>query len=69
MISKNFHKKKQKKTGPGMSVNEKLAEELHKPVTEKIKRRRVYAWFKDNIWAVDVTEMGSLSSTNQNIKY
>ena len=24
-----------KKTGPGVSVNEKLAEELHKPVTKK----------------------------------
>ena len=67
MISKNFHKKKKKSRT--RNECEKLAEELHKPVTEKIKRRRVYAWFKDNIWEVDVTEMGSLSSTNQNIKY
>ena len=43
-----------KKTGSGVSVNEQLAEELHKPVIKKIKRRKVYvhicmvkyAWFK-----------------------
>ena len=30
-----------KKTGSGMSVNEQLAEELHKPVIKKLKRRKV----------------------------
>ena len=29
------------KTGSGMSVNEQLAEELHKPVIKKLKRRKV----------------------------
>ena len=48
-----------------MSVNEYLAEELHKPVTKKFKRRKVYATFKDNIWAADVTEMESLSFKNK----
>ena len=32
-----------KKTGSGMSVNEKLAEELHKLALKKFKRRKVYA--------------------------
>ena len=32
------------------SVNEQLAEELHKPVIEDFKRRKFYARFKDNIW-------------------
>ena len=33
------------KTGSGDSVNEQLAEELHKPVTKKkkTKKRKVYA--------------------------
>ena len=53
----------------GVSVNEQLAEELHKPVTKKFKRRKVYARFKDNIWAADLAEMGSLSSKNKNVKY
>ena len=35
----------------------KLAEELHKPVSKKFKRRKVFARFKDNIWAADAIEM------------
>ena len=58
-----------KKTGSGVSVNEQLAEELHKPIIKKFKRRKVYARFKDNIWAGDVAEMGSLSSKNRNVRY
>ena len=37
------------KTGSGISVNEQLAEELHKPIIKKLKRRKVYTRFKDNI--------------------
>ena len=37
-----------KKIGSGTSVNEELAEELRKPVIKKSKRKRVYAWLKDN---------------------
>ena len=58
-----------KKTGSGASVNEQLAEEVHKQVTKKFKRRKVYARFKDNIWAADLAEMESLSSKNKNVKY
>ena len=58
-----------KKTGSGASVNEQLAEELHKPVINKFKRRKVCARFKDNIWAADLAEMGSLSSKNKNVRY
>ena len=57
-----------KKTGSGVSVNEKLAEELHKTVIEKFKRRKVYARFKDNIWAADLAEMRSLFSKNKYCK-
>ena len=57
-----------KKTGSGISVNEQLAEELHKPVTKKFKRRIVYAKYKDNIWTSDLAEMESLSSKNKNVK-
>ena len=46
------------KTGSGVSVNEKLAGKLHKPVTKKFKRKRVVVRFKDYIWAVDLAEMG-----------
>ena len=65
MVSKLLNKK----AGSGVSVNEQLAEELHKPVIKNFKRRKVYAKFKDNIWAADLAEMGSLSSKNKNVKY
>ena len=58
-----------KKTGSGVSVNEQLAEELHRPVIEKFKRRKGYARFKDNFCEVDLAEMESLSSKNKNVKY
>ena len=57
-----------KKSGSGVSVNEQLGEELHKPVIKKFKRK-VYARFKNNIWAADLAEMGSLSSKNKNVNY
>ena len=65
MIYKFFDKK----TGSGASVNEELAEELHKPVIKKFNSRRVYVRFKDIIWAADLAEMGSLSSKNKNVRY
>ena len=58
-----------KKTVSRVSVNENLAEKLHKPVTKKIKRRKVYVRFKENIWTADLTEMGSLPSNNKKVRY
>ena len=49
-------------TGSVANVNEELAQELHKPMIKKFKRRKVYVRFKDNTWAADLAEMGSLSS-------
>ena len=58
-----------KKAGSGVSVNEQLAEEWHKLVIKKFKRRKVYAKFKDNIWAANFVEMEPLFSKNKNVKY
>ena len=46
MVSKIFDKK----TGAGATVNEVLGHELGKTVIKKLKRRKVYARFRDNIW-------------------
>ena len=32
--------------------NKQLAEELHKPIIRKFKKRKVYSAFKDNIWVL-----------------
>ena len=60
-----------KKIGSGTNANVKdvLAQELHKPVIKKFKRRNVYARFNDNIWAADLAEVRSLSSFNCGYKY
>ena len=49
-----------KKTGSRVNINEQLVQELHKPVTKKMRRRKVYARFKHNIWAADLAKMESL---------
>ena len=58
-----------RKTGLGISVNEQLNEELHKPIIKKLNRRKVYARFKHNIWAADLAEIESFSSKNKKVKY
>ena len=56
----------------GISANEpnyQLENELHKPIIRKFKKRKVYSYFKDNIWGVDLAYMKSLSKYNKGIKY
>ena len=56
IVASMVHKSFYKKTGSGMSVNEQLDKELHEPVITKIKSRKVYSRFKDNIWSGDLPE-------------
>ena len=46
-----------------------MANELHKPIIRKFKKRKVYSTFKDNIWGIDLADMQSLSKYNKGIKY
>ena len=69
MVYKFFDKKS---SGSGIIFNEfnyQLANELHKPVIKKFKKRKVYSSFKDNIWGVDLADMQSLSKFNKGFKY
>ena len=47
-----FFDKKSKGSGVNISLefNGQLAKELQKPIIRKIKKRKVYSGFKDNIW-------------------
>ena len=68
MAYKFFDKKS---TGSGL-VNEpnyQLANELHKPIIRKLKKRKVYSSFRDNIWGIDLADMQSLSKYNKANKY
>ena len=49
--------------------NEQLADELHKPIIRKFKKRKVYSGFKDNIWAADLADMQLLSRYNKGIRF
>ena len=46
MVSKIFDKKS---SGSGVTSNQQLENEIHKPIIRKIKRRKLYFSFKDNI--------------------
>ena len=46
-----------------------MANELHKPIIRKFKKRKIYSSFRDNIWGVDLADMQSLSRYNKGIKY
>ena len=46
-----------------------LAEELHKPVRRKFKRRRVLVNGIDKIWAADLADMSTFSEFNQGFKF
>ena len=62
MVYKFFDKKSK---GSGSQ----LANELHKPIIRKFKKRKVYYSFKDNIWGVDLADMQLISKYNKGIKY
>ena len=50
-------------------LNYQFANELHKQITRKFKRRKVYSSFRDNTWGVDFVDMQSLSKYNKEIGY
>ena len=49
MVYKFFDKKSAKGIGINTISNQQLADELHKPIIRKFKRRKVYSSFKENI--------------------
>ena len=64
-----FFDKKSKGSGISNEPDYQLAEELHKPIIKKSKKRKVYSSFRDNIWGIDLADMQSLSKYNKGIKY
>ena len=68
MVWKFFNERSEKVLGSGIE-NKKLADELHKPIVKKFKRKKAYSSFKDNIWGVDLADMTLISKFNKGIKY
>ena len=61
----NFFDKKSSGSGITNESNYQLANKLHKPIIKRIKKRKVYSSFKDNIWGVDLADIQSLSRHNK----
>ena len=73
MVYKFFDKKSK---GSGLKENQgnflqnsQLANELHKPIIRKFKKRKVYSSFKDNIWGVDLADMQLVSKFNKRFRF
>ena len=61
-----------KSSGSGVAVFEpncQPANEIHRQIIRKFKRRKVCSSFRDNNWGVDLAGMQSLSKYNKGIKY
>ena len=67
----SFFDKKSK--GGGVNIllesNEELANELHKPIIKKFKKRTVYSLFKDNIQGADLADMQLISKFNKVFRF
>ena len=49
--------------------NLQLANELHKPVIRKFKKRKDYFGFKDNIWGADLADMQLINKFNKGFRF
>ena len=49
--------------------NEQLAEEIHKPIIRKFRKRKVYSAFKDNIWTADLANVQLIGKFNKGFKF
>ena len=69
MVYKLFDKKSQ---GSGLASNKEnmqLADEFHKLIIRKFKKRKVYSSFRDNIWGVDLADLKFLSKFNRRFTF
>ena len=53
----------------GWEFKKSLAEELHKPIRRKFKKRRVLVNGIDKIWAADLVDMQAFTKFNRGVKY
>ena len=56
-------------TNKSLSQNQHLAEELHKSIIRKFKKRKLHSLFKDNIWRADLLDIQLICRYNKGIKF
>ena len=76
MVYKFFDKKSpsltdQSVTGSGVAnePNYQLANELHKPIIRKFKKRKIYSGFRDNVCVADLADMQLISNFNKGFRF
>ena len=79
MVYKFFYKKSSRIGRPLSSAsrvanneikqNMQLADELHKPMIRKYKKRKVYSLFRDNIWGADLADMQLFSKFHKGFRF
>ena len=70
MVYKYYDKKS---AGSGVNIklrpSKQLAEEFHKPIIRKFKKRTVYSGSKENIWGADSADMQLISKFNNGFSF
>ena len=56
-------------TNNSLYQNQQLAEEIHKPIIRKFKKRKVHSVFKDSIWGADLADMQLINKYNKRINF
>ena len=69
MNYKYFAKKTTGSAIKSMPQIEQLAEELHKSIIRKFKKRKVYSTLKDNIWGADLADMKLINKFNKGVSF
>ena len=69
LVYKFFDKKNAGSGVKSTPQNKQLADELHKPIIRKLKKRKVYSAFKDNIWAADLADIQFISKFNKGFRF
>ena len=68
MVYKFFDKKTSGNGIKNENMSDKqLAEEFHKPIIKKLKKRKLQSPFIDNIWGADIADMQLINKFNKGI--
>ena len=52
-----------------MKWTDQLAQELHRPVVKRFRKRRVFVRGVDEIWAADLVDMQAFAKVNSGVRY
>ena len=69
MVRKFFDKKSSGSGTINNKQNIQLANELHKLIIRKFKKRKVFLSFRDNIWGADLADMQLLITFNKGYRF